>query len=82
MTSSIVIHNQIPSVNLHQKFILSVKAGGGIPLIIPTGTEEMAEEWTTICDGIILTSGEDVDRHSFNEDPNGCTKFYIHLLFG
>ncbi len=70
MTSSIVNHNHIPSVNLHQKFILSVKTAGGIPLIIPTGTDEMAEEWASICDGIILTNGEDVDPHSFNQDPD------------
>ncbi|WP_227937573.1 gamma-glutamyl-gamma-aminobutyrate hydrolase family protein [Alkalihalobacillus deserti] len=70
MTSSIVNHNNIPSVNLHQRFVLSVKKAGGIPLIIPSGTDEMAEEWASICDGIILTSGEDVDPHSFNKNPD------------
>ena len=70
MTSSIVNHNQIRSVNLHQKFTESVKKAGGIPLIIPTGTEEMAEEYALICDGIILTNGEDVDPNSFNQEPD------------
>ncbi|WP_066152670.1 gamma-glutamyl-gamma-aminobutyrate hydrolase family protein [Halalkalibacter krulwichiae] len=70
LTSSIVSHHNIPSVNLHTKFISSVKRAGGIPLIIPIGTEEMSEEYASICDGLILTNGEDVDPYSFNEEPD------------
>lgn len=55
ITSSIVNHNNIKSVNLHERFIRSVIKAGGIPFIIPTGTEDMPEVWVSICNGIILS---------------------------
>lgn len=69
ITSSIVNHNHIPSVNLHERFIHSVIEAGGVPIVIPIGTDEMTEVWTSICDGIILSSGEDVDPNSYNANP-------------
>ncbi|MGP4039748.1 gamma-glutamyl-gamma-aminobutyrate hydrolase family protein [Gracilibacillus sp. D59] len=69
ITSSIVSHNNIPSYNLHEKHIQSVIQAGGIPIIIPTGSETMAEVWVSICNGIILGSGEDIDPNSFGSNP-------------
>ncbi|ASN05397.1 gamma-glutamyl-gamma-aminobutyrate hydrolase family protein [Virgibacillus necropolis] len=69
ITSSIVNHDGIPSVNLHEKYIRSVTKAGGIPIVIPTGTEDMPEVWTSICNGIILSSGEDIDPHSYQANP-------------
>ncbi|SEQ95446.1 putative glutamine amidotransferase [Virgibacillus subterraneus] len=70
ITSSIVNHNNIKSVNLHERFIRSVTQAGGIPIIIPTGTEEMPKLWVSNCDGIILSSGEDVDPNSYRANPD------------
>ncbi|MGP4108678.1 gamma-glutamyl-gamma-aminobutyrate hydrolase family protein [Virgibacillus sp. L01] len=70
ITSSIVNHNNIKSVNLHERFIRSVIQAGGIPVIIPTGTKDMPEVWVSICDGIILSSGEDVDPNSYRANPD------------
>ncbi|UOQ91972.1 gamma-glutamyl-gamma-aminobutyrate hydrolase family protein [Halobacillus shinanisalinarum] len=70
ITSSTVNHNNIPSINLHERYIRSVIQAGGIPAVIPTGTEEgMAEVWCSICSGIILSSGEDVDPNSYQAEP-------------
>jgi putative glutamine amidotransferase len=52
------------------KYIYAVKKAGGIPLVIPTGTEQLAEDWITICDGIILSSGEDIDPFSYHQEPS------------
>ncbi|QGH33681.1 gamma-glutamyl-gamma-aminobutyrate hydrolase family protein [Gracilibacillus salitolerans] len=70
ITSSIVSHNNIPSYNLHEKHIQSVMRAGGVPIIIPTGPEPMAEVWVSICNGIILSSGEDIDPNSFGANPS------------
>lgn len=71
ITSSTVNHNNIPSINLHERYIHSVIQAGGIPAVIPTGTEEgMAEVWCSICNGIILSSGEDVDPYSYQAEPD------------
>ncbi|SFA83874.1 putative glutamine amidotransferase [Lentibacillus halodurans] len=70
ITSSVVNHNNIKSVNLHERFISSVIQAGGIPIVIPNGTNDMPEVWTSICDGLILSSGEDIDPNSFQENPD------------
>ncbi|WP_208588775.1 gamma-glutamyl-gamma-aminobutyrate hydrolase family protein [Gracilibacillus suaedae] len=70
ITSSIVSHNNIPSYNLHEKHIQSVIQAGGVPIIIPTGPEVIAEVWVSICNGIILSSGEDIDPNSFRAHPS------------
>ncbi|OIJ22069.1 gamma-glutamyl-gamma-aminobutyrate hydrolase [Anaerobacillus alkalidiazotrophicus] len=69
ITSSIENHNNIPCVQLHEKYIRSVLHGGGIPIVIPIGPQELVEVYISMCDGIILSSGEDVDPQFFNENP-------------
>lgn len=69
ITSSNVTHNNLPSINLHEKYIQAIVAAGGVPVVIPTGTEDMAEVWASICNGIILSSGEDVDPNSYQANP-------------
>ncbi|WP_163538712.1 gamma-glutamyl-gamma-aminobutyrate hydrolase family protein [Gracilibacillus sp. YIM 98692] len=70
ITSSMVNHNNIPSYNIHEKHIQAVIKAGGVPVIIPTGTNEMTEVWVRICHGIILSSGEDIDPNTFGANPS------------
>ncbi|MFV8830049.1 gamma-glutamyl-gamma-aminobutyrate hydrolase family protein [Alkalihalobacterium sp. APHAB7] len=70
ITSTIEKHNNIPSVHVHEKYVQAVLFGGGIPLVIPIGPEEMVQEWVSICDGFILSSGEDVDPYYYGTDPH------------
>jgi putative glutamine amidotransferase len=70
ISGSVADFKGIPSVYLHQKYVQSVKDAGGIPLVLPIGTEEMTEMWVSKCDGIILSGGIDVDPHSYNKDPD------------
>ncbi|ENH96013.1 glutamine amidotransferase [Gracilibacillus halophilus YIM-C55.5] len=70
ITSTVVHHNQILSYHLHEKHIQAVKRAGGVPVIIPTGTDVMCDIWVRICDGIVLSSGEDIDPESFGAHPS------------
>lgn len=69
ISSTIEKHNNIPSVHLHEKFVRAVINGGGIPIVIPIGTDELAERTVSLCDGIILSSGEDIDPASYQANP-------------
>ncbi|MCM3760964.1 gamma-glutamyl-gamma-aminobutyrate hydrolase family protein [Alkalihalobacillus oceani] len=70
ISSSVIDHNAIPSVHVHQKYIEAVSEAGGIPLVIPLGSKEKIEAWVSICDGLILNGGEDVDPRSYGAQPD------------
>lgn len=70
ISSSVTIHNGLPSVHLHQKYVSAVIDAGGLPIIIPIGDKEMEEEWASLCDGILLSGGEDVDPQSYDHEPD------------
>ncbi len=69
ISSSVENHNNIPSVHVHEKYVQAVINGGGVPVVIPIGPTEMAKAWVSMCDGLILSSGEDIDPASFNANP-------------
>ncbi len=55
--------------SLQNTYIHAVIAGGGIPLVIPTGLESDAQQITTLIDGLIITGGGDINPLLFNEEP-------------
>ncbi|GAE29443.1 gamma-glutamyl-gamma-aminobutyrate hydrolase family protein [Halalkalibacter hemicellulosilyticus] len=70
LTSSVVTHNQIMSYHIHEKCVRSVIQAGGVPMMIPNGSAELIEVWGNVCDGIILSGGEDIDPYSFHAHPS------------
>ncbi|RXI96393.1 gamma-glutamyl-gamma-aminobutyrate hydrolase family protein [Anaerobacillus alkaliphilus] len=70
ISSTVEQHNNIPSVHVHDKFIQAVMKGGAIPVVIPIGPVELVEIWISMCDGLLLSSGEDIDPSSFNANPS------------
>ncbi|WP_059103094.1 gamma-glutamyl-gamma-aminobutyrate hydrolase family protein [Shouchella shacheensis] len=70
ISSSVETHNNIPSVLVHEAYIQSVIEAGGVPVVLPLGSVEMAKEWMSLCDGLLLSGGEDIDPHSFQADPS------------
>ncbi|MCT8139184.1 gamma-glutamyl-gamma-aminobutyrate hydrolase family protein [Anaerobacillus sp. CMMVII] len=70
ISSSIERHKNIPSVHVHEKYARAVIQGGGLPVILPIGPIELAKNWISMCDGLILSSGEDIDPHSYHRDPS------------
>ncbi|WP_456279252.1 gamma-glutamyl-gamma-aminobutyrate hydrolase family protein [Bacillus sp. AK128] len=74
ITGAYVKHNQhMEGVYVHHDYHRSVAANGGLPIILPYINSELAIEMIQLCDGIILSGGEDVEPSFYGEDP------HIHL---
>ncbi|SMB91023.1 putative glutamine amidotransferase [Thermanaeromonas toyohensis ToBE] len=54
---------------LNSAYVAAVSQAGGIPLLLPPGSQEMAEEYLKIIDGLLLTGGGDVDPRLYGEEP-------------
>ena len=50
-------------------FATSVKAAGGIPIIIPLIKDEDLSEVLSIIDGLVLTGGQDINPMLYQEEP-------------
>lgn len=64
-------HNHVDENTLTDTYADSVRAAGGIPLIIPIGFNA-DELWATLqkCDGLIMSGGGDVHPLWFGEQPH------------
>lgn len=69
ITSTIALHNKIPSVDVHEKYTEAVINAGGVPVIIPIGKPGLASSWMAACDGLLLSSGEDIDPYLYQAEP-------------
>ncbi|WP_432362301.1 gamma-glutamyl-gamma-aminobutyrate hydrolase family protein [Sporosarcina sp. UB5] len=54
---------------LQNTYTQAVIAGGGIPLIIPTGVERDVQHITTLLDGLVISGGGDIAPQLFDEEP-------------
>ncbi|MFC0470785.1 gamma-glutamyl-gamma-aminobutyrate hydrolase family protein [Halalkalibacter kiskunsagensis] len=70
ISSSVEYHNEIQSVLVHEKYTRSVIDAGGIPIVLPLATDGMAEQLVSICHGLILTGGEDIDPYYYKAAPH------------
>lgn len=71
ITGAYVKHNDyMEGVYVHHDYHKSVAANGGIPIVLPYINPEMAIEVMSLCDGIILSGGEDVDPQFYGQDPH------------
>ena len=71
ITGAYVNHNEyMEGVYVHQDYHKTVAANGGIPIILPFINPEIALEMLPLCNGIILSGGEDVDPQVFHQDPH------------
>jgi putative glutamine amidotransferase len=74
ITGAYIKRNEhMEGVYVHHDYHKSVAANGGIPVILPFINSEMTLETLPLCDGIILSGGEDVDPQFYGKDP------HIHL---
>jgi putative glutamine amidotransferase len=74
ITGAYIKRNEhMEGVYVHHDYHKSVAANGGIPVILPFINPEMTLETLPLCDGIILSGGEDVDPQFYGQDP------HIHL---
>ncbi|MBS4174683.1 gamma-glutamyl-gamma-aminobutyrate hydrolase family protein [Bacillus sp. FJAT-49736] len=70
ITSTSVNYNGYESSMLPISYCEAITNAGGIPVIIAVSKEEMAAQWLNVCDGIILSGGEDMDPSSYHEEPH------------
>jgi putative glutamine amidotransferase len=71
ITGAYVKHNDnMEGVYVHHDYHKCVAANGGIPIILPYINPEISLETLPLCDGIILSGGEDVDPKLFGQDPH------------
>ena len=71
ITGAYVNHNHyMEGVYVHHDYHKSVANNGGIPIIVPFINAEIALETLPLCDGIILSGGEDVDPQFYGRDPH------------
>lgn len=55
---------------VNNTYVKAVIRAGGIPVILPTGTEQDIERFVEKFDGFIFTGGGDVDPILFGEEPH------------
>ncbi|MBV7508445.1 gamma-glutamyl-gamma-aminobutyrate hydrolase family protein [Bacillus sp. sid0103] len=71
ITGAYVKHNEfMEGVYVHHDYHKSVAANGGVPIILPYINPEISIETLALCDGIILSGGEDVDPNLFGQEPH------------
>ncbi|MCG0278756.1 MAG: gamma-glutamyl-gamma-aminobutyrate hydrolase family protein [Thermanaeromonas sp.] len=58
-------------IYLNAAYVNAILQAGGIPLLLPSGSKKMAEEYLRIIDGLLLTGGGDVDPRLYGEEPKG-----------
>lgn len=69
ITGAYVKHNTfMEGVYVHHDYHKSVASNGGLPIILPYTNPELAIEMIQLCDGIILSGGEDIDPRFYGQD--------------
>ncbi|QQE72972.1 gamma-glutamyl-gamma-aminobutyrate hydrolase family protein [Brevibacillus composti] len=71
ITGAYIKHNAFSEgVYVHHDYHRSVAAAGGLPIVLPYLSPEIALETAGLVDGIILSGGEDVDPLYYGEEPH------------
>lgn len=57
-------------VALKRDYVRAVEAAGGLALLIPTDdVRGSAEQWLSLCDGLVLSGGGDIAPRFYGEEP-------------
>jgi putative glutamine amidotransferase len=71
ITGAYVKHTaHMEGLYVHHDYHKTVAATGGLPIILPYINPEIAIEMLPLCDGIILSGGEDVDPIFYGSEPH------------
>ncbi|MED3964536.1 gamma-glutamyl-gamma-aminobutyrate hydrolase family protein [Niallia taxi] len=71
ITGAYVFHNKfMDGTYVHHDYQKAIHANGGLPVILPYVSEELAEDMVDHCDAILLSGGEDVDPQFYGQDPH------------
>ncbi|WP_316568200.1 gamma-glutamyl-gamma-aminobutyrate hydrolase family protein [Neobacillus sp. YIM B06451] len=71
ITSAYVKHNEnMEGAYVHHDYHKVVAANGGIPIILPYISPEMALDMLPLVDAVILSGGEDVNPDMYGQEPH------------
>jgi putative glutamine amidotransferase len=71
ITGAYVNHNKFSEgLYVHHDYHKAVVSAGGLPIVIPYTNPELAIETLKLCDGVILSGGEDVDPQFYGQEPH------------
>lgn len=51
-------------------YVEAIRNAGGVPIIVPTGSDQDVDEICAMLDGLLLTGGGDLDPCYFDENPH------------
>jgi putative glutamine amidotransferase len=69
ITGAYVQHNPfMEGLYVHHDYHKSVALTGGLPIVLPYINPEFSQEMLQLCDGLILSGGEDVDPKFYGQD--------------
>lgn len=64
--------NETGRWQLHQDYVRSIEASGGLPLLLPSfGDAALVSRTAALIDGLLLAGGQDIDPLHFGEEPRG-----------
>ncbi len=76
-TQDVMVGKRISRIN--QPYVDSIVAAGGVPLIIPVlENGDLSDSYIDSIDGLVLTGGDDMSSHYFNEEPVKQVKMIDH----
>lgn len=55
-----------------RNYVAMIRAAGGEPVLLPTGDEDAAARLIGMCDGLLLTGGDDVNPERYGEQALEC----------
>lgn len=53
-----------------QGFITAIQKAGGLPIVLPIGSQETAETYISTIDKLLLAGGQDISPDFFGEEPH------------
>ncbi|HEY4553196.1 MAG TPA: gamma-glutamyl-gamma-aminobutyrate hydrolase family protein [Bacillaceae bacterium] len=64
-----MVRNNV-SFTLYISYSEAIKRAGGIPIVLPLANEELSKIWVSMCDGFLLTGGNDIHPSFYGEEPH------------
>ena len=68
--SSLVKDDGARRMNVPEPYVRRVEEAGGLPILLPICDPARAPEYLSLCDGLLVIGGDDVDPALYGEEPH------------